>query len=212
MIKIRNAKEGDLEEVIRLENKIWEKEIRANKTKFKSRLDIFQKGFFLAFKDEELIGVSTSEIIDYNSSKCIKSWEEITSDGYINNHNPKGDTLYVVSIGAVSKSGGGSALISAQKDLAKKLNLKCLVLGSRIPGYDTYCKKNGEIKIEDYVSLKRIDKSYLDYELSFYNKNGLTLTKIIPNYMEDDKESRNYGVIMIWKNAKTKLKSLTNLL
>ena len=37
-----------------------------------------------------------------------------------------------------------------------------------------------------------------DPELRFYSRNGLVIKEIKPNYMEDDKESRNYGAIMIW--------------
>lgn len=199
-IKIRNAQEEDLDAIVELENTIWPEGTRASKEKFESRLKIFPKGFFLAYRNGGLIGVSTSETINYDSENLPISWEEITDNGYIRNHNPKGNALYVVSVGAISRSGGGSALIGSQKNLTKKLNLKFLVLGARIPGYDTYCRANGEIAIEDYVKLKREDGELLDPELRFYTRNDLKLRKIVPNYMEEDKESRNYGVIMVWEN------------
>ena len=197
MIKIRNAKKNDLDEIVMLEDRIWAEGIRADKRKFESRLKIFPEGFFLAFNNDKLIGFSTSEIINYDSNPL--SWEDITDNGYIKNHNKNGNTLYVVSIGAISRSGGGSALINAQKDLVKKLNLRNLVLGSRIPGYDEYSKKKGEINIKDYATSIRENGELLDPELRFYTRNGLTLLEIVPNYMEDDKESRNYGAIMILK-------------
>ena len=135
-----------------------------------------------------------------------KSWESITDNGYIKQtHNTNGNALYVVSVGAKSRSGGGSALLQAQKQLAEKLNLMFLVLGARIPGYDEYCKNNREIYIEEYTKLKRDDGYHLDPELRFYTRNGLELKKIMPNYMGDDAESRNYGAIMMWENPKSKL-------
>lgn len=203
-MNITNAKETDLDAITKLEEEIWPEGTRASKEKFESRLKIFPEGFFLAYKEEKLIGVSTSEKINYDPKNPPTSWESITDNGYIKNtHNPEGNSIYVVSIGAVSRSGGGSALIKAQKDLTQKLNLKYLILGARIPGYDYYCKQNGDIKIEDYVKLKREDGELLDPELRFYTRNGLKLTKIISNYMEDDKESRNYGAIMVWENPKS---------
>jgi len=199
-IKIKNAEEKDLDSVVELENAIWPEGIRASREKFESRLEIFPQGFFLAYKNRELIGVSTSEIITYDPDHPPTSWKEVTCDGYIREHNPQGNALYVVSVGAISRSGGGSALIKAQKNLTQKLNLRFLVLGARIPGYDSYCRRKGEIAIEDYVNLKRGDDQLLDGELRFYTRNGLKLGKIVLNYMEDDKESRNYGAIMVWEN------------
>lgn len=205
-IVIRNINERDLNDVVRLENAIWPEGTRATKDKFESRLRIFPQGFFLAYTNGELIGVSTSEIIKYDPLNPPKSWEGITDNGYIKKtHNNNGNALYVVSVGAKSRSGGGSALVQAQKELAERLNLRFLVLGARIPGYDEYCKNNKEIYIEEYTTLKRDDGHHLDPELRFYTRNGLELKKIMPNYMGDDAESRNYGAIMMWENSKSKL-------
>jgi len=197
MIKIRNATFKDLDAVMELENAIWSPGTRSPRNKFESRLSRFPEGFFLAYKQDKVIGVSTSQIITYNGGS-INSWEGVTDWGSISTHNPEGNALYVVSIGSISRSGGGSALIQAQKELVKKLNLDYLVLGSRIPGFDAYCNENGNISIEEYVTLKRENGELLDPELRFYTRNGLSLKEIRPNYMEDDKESRNYGAIMIW--------------
>ena len=202
-IIIRNAKEQNLNEIVELENEIWPEGTRATRDKFESRLKLFQQGFFLAYKNGNIIGASTSEKIDYNPLNLPKSWEQITDNGYIKaTHNPEGNAIYVVSIGAKSRSGGGSALVKAQKKLVEKLGLKYLVLGARIPGYNDYTIKKGEISIEEYVQLKRDDGEILDSELRFYTRNGLKLIKIAPNYMEDDNESKNYGAIMVWQNQK----------
>ena len=201
----RNAEKKDLNEIVQLENEIWPEGTRATRNKFESRLRIFPQGFFLAYKNNQLIGVSTAEIIEYDEKNPPKSWEFISDNGYITNtHNPKGNALYVVSIGAKSRSGGGSALLQEQKRLTEKLNLKFLVLGARIPGYDEYCRNGKEIKIEEYARLKRSDNELFDSELRFYTRNGLKLWKIMLNYMGDDKESRNYGAIMVWENPEYK--------
>lgn len=199
-VSVRNAEEKDIDSVISLENEIWPEGTRATREKFESRLNIFPRGFFLAYKSGKLIGVSTSEIIKYNSENPPESWEAITDNGFIKNtHNPQGNALYVVSIGARSRSGGGTALIQAQKKLMEELSLRFLVLGARIPGYGEYYK-NSEVPIEKYVELRRKNGQSLDPELRFYARNGLGLVKIVPNYMEDDRESRNYGAIMVWEN------------
>ena len=122
MIEVRKAREKDLDDVITLENKVWPPGTRSPREKFESRLRIFPEGFFLAYKEGSLIGVSTSQIIKYDGS-TIDSWEKITDFGWIRTHNPMGNALYVVSLGAISRSGGGSALINAQKKLATELGL-----------------------------------------------------------------------------------------
>lgn len=200
-IQTTEAKTQHLDKVVELESKIWPEGTRAPREKFESRLRVFPNGFFVAFKDDEMIGVSTSEIITYDPANPPASWEAITDNGRIRNtHNPDGDALYVVSVGGISRSGAGSALIKAQIELSQRLKLRCLILGARIPGYDSYCKEHGNTKIEDYAMLTREDGQLLDPELRFYTRNGLRLLKIIPNYMEDDRESRNYGAIMIFEN------------
>ena len=114
MIEVRRAREKDLDDVITLENKVWPPGTRSPREKFESRLRIFPEGFFLAYKEGSLIGVSTSQIIKYDGS-TIDSWEKITDFGWIRTHNPMGNALYVVSLGAISRSGGGSALIMHRK-------------------------------------------------------------------------------------------------
>ena len=202
---VRKMQKEELELVAELENKIWPEGTRASKEKFESRFNLFPQGFFVVYKGNEMIGVSTSEIIVYDPKNPPASWERITDDGWIKKtHNPAGNALYVISVGAISRSGGGSALVQAQKELAKQMNLEYLILGARIPGYDAYCKEHQEIPIHEYVQLIRKTSEgkteLLDSELRFYTRNGLTLRAIKPNYMEDDKESRNYGAIMVWDN------------
>lgn len=200
-IAIRRASVEDLSHIVDLENAIWPEGTRAPREKFEKRLAIFPEGFFLAFKEEKLIGASTAQIISYTKGEPIRSWEYITDNGFIEKtHNPQGNALYIVSLGALSRSGGGSALITEQKALARRLGLTTLVLGARIPGYDAYCKSIQEVSINEYVRRTREDGLLHDDELRFYTRNGLQLQTIVPNYMEDDAESRNYGAIMIWEN------------
>jgi len=192
MLKIRNIKRCEIEQVMRVENETWEEGTRASIDKFISRFDIFPIGIFGVYENNKLIGVSTSEII---KSLDISSWEQATDNGYIvASHDSNGKHLYVVSVG-VSKyyrgKGAGSLLINAQKKLIEQLNLESLVLGARVPGFS-----KSKLNIEEYVKI--------DSEIKFYEKNGLSVSEIKSNYMEDDKESKNYGVLMQYKIRKLK--------
>lgn len=195
-----------LDEVVKVEKEAWPEEIQASREKFESRAEIFPEGFLtISLPELGMVGVSTAEIISYDPQNPPLSWEEITDDGWIKNtHDLKGNALYLASVGASPKAVGqgvGSTLVKEQIALAQKLGLDYLVLGSRIPGYHQYHKQHPEATIEEYLSLKKNEEK-LDPEIRFYERNGLKLTKVVPNYMEDDPESENYGAIMVWQNQK----------
>lgn len=134
------------------------------------------------------------------------SWEEITDNGWIKkSHDPNGNTLYVVSIGVsplVSRRGLGTTLLEAQKKLTCELSLKYLVLGSRVPEFAAWHRQNphSATAIQQFLETKNQKKESLDSLIRFYERAGLKIIKIVSNYMGDDPESENYGVIMSWLN------------
>lgn len=194
--------------VAKLEKEVWPatESLQAPREKFELRAKIFPEGFLLISTPElGLAGVSTAEIINYDPEHPPISWEEITDNGWIKNtHDQKGNALYLVSVGAKSGFGVGTRLVQEQISLAKKLNLNYLVLGARIPGYHEYHKNNPSVSIEEYLALKNNFEPY-DPEIRFYSRCGLKVIRIVPNYMEDDPESENYGAIMVWTNQNTPL-------
>lgn len=202
----KSALSQALDEVVRIEKEAWPEEIQASREKFALRAEVFPEGFLtISLPELGMVGVSTAEIIDYNPQNPPLSWEEITDNGWIRNtHHPEGNALYLASVGASPRAAGqgvGSALVGEQIELARKLGLDYLVLGSRIPGYHQYHQQHPEVGIEEYLSLKKGEEK-LDPEIRFYERNGLELVKVVPNYMEDDPESENYGAVMVWENPK----------
>lgn len=194
-----------LQAVMSLEKETWPEEIQAPLEKFKSRAEVFPEGFLLiSLPKKGLVGVSTSEIIKYDPQDSPISWEEITDNGLIKStHNPDGNALYLVSVGASPKTSGmgvGTRLVKEQIELAKKLWLSYVVLGARIPAYAAYHKSHPDVLVDDYLKLKREDGQPLDPEIRFYTRCGLDVAKIVTNYMIEDPESENYGVVMVWKN------------
>lgn len=192
-----------LDQVISLEKEVWPEEIQAPREKFEARAEIFPEGFLMINDPSgEIVGVSTSEIIDYDPKSPPVSWENTTDNGWTRGtHNPKGNALYLVSVGARSGMGVGTRLVEEQITLAKKLNLSYLVLGSRIPGYHKYHIEHPRTTIKEYIDMKKDEKDPFDPEIRFYSRCGLKVVKVVPNYMEDDPESENYGTVMVWENS-----------
>ena len=191
-----------LDEVMAVERSAWPPELQATKEKFASRLNVFPEGFLIAKLNDKVQGVTTSQITTYDPS-IVKTWDEITNGGMIaETHNPLGNALYVVSVGVAKEAQGegvGGKIVEAQKELAKKLKLRYLYLGARIPGYNNYCKEHGELSIEKYLELKNDKGEVFDPEIRFYSKRGLEVKKIISEF-EPDVNSRNYGAVMVWEN------------
>lgn len=194
-----------LDGVMRVEESAWTLELQAPKGKFASRLNIFPEGFFVACVNGKIEGVTTSQITTYDPN-ASKTWDEITDKGMIaETHIREGNALYVVSVGVAEEAQGnhiGSRMVKAQKELASNLGLKYLYLGARIPGYDNYCKEHGETSVGDYLELKDNNGESVDPEIRFYNRCGLEVKKIIPEF-EPDIDSRNYGVVMVWENPRS---------
>lgn len=193
-----------MSEVLRVERETWPPEIQASQDQFQSRVTIFPQGFQLGFIDDKLWGVSTAEIIKFDPYNPCTSWEKITDNGCIRkSHTPKGNALYVISIGVsplVSRRGLGTALLEAQKKLTCELSLNYLVLGSRVPDFAAWHRQNPHSTIQQFLEAKNQKKESLDSLIRFYERAGLRIIKIVPHYMEEDPESENYGVIMSWLN------------
>ena len=67
------------------------------------------------------------------------TWEEITDNGYITNHNPNGDTLYIVDISVRPKYPKtwvlGKLMMQAMYHVVIENKLVRLLGGGRMPGY-----------------------------------------------------------------------------
>ena len=202
---IKQGSKKEIKEMLRVESESWPEEIQFKEEHFKSHLKIFPKGFFCAYVNGTMAGTCISSILNYDLNNPIPSWEEASADGFITNHNPNGNALYVVSLGVSKDFRGlkiGSRLIEKQKELTKELGLDFLVLGARIPFYHKYTS----IDVEEYIEKRNENGERFEPELRFYERAGLKLLKIMPNYMTswDDRESRNYGVILVWENPKAR--------
>ena len=198
-LEIKRVEFDEIDEVVKVEEEAWPLEIRAPREKFESRMKIFSEGFLAAYVNGKMAALSTSQIIRYPNPN-LTSWEGITDNGLIaKSHDANGNALYVVSLGVSSRFQGkglGSKLVEAQKKLAKRLELGFLVLGARVPGYH----RHPHLPLERYIELKRDDGETLDPEIRFYERCGLKIVQVVPNYMEDDPESLNYGAVMVWED------------
>src|SRR5208283_2121570 len=102
-------------------------------------LSLFPEGQLVAVDENgRVVGSSSSLIIDWDDYADSAKWSLITGDGTFETHNPLGKTLYCADIGVdplVRRRGVGTLLYEARKNIVRKLGLKRLLAGGRLPGY-----------------------------------------------------------------------------
>jgi predicted amidohydrolase len=87
-------------------------------------------------------------------------------------------------------------LYDARKDLCRERNLKRIMIGGRIPGYQEY---QGRMSAREYVE-KVQSKQIYDAVLTTQLSNGFTLKRLIRSYLEPDVESDGWATLMEWVN------------
>ncbi|MGK9368629.1 GNAT family N-acetyltransferase [Melioribacter sp. Ez-97] len=198
-IIIRNLRLEDYDNLVELEKKSFPGMKPWTKEQIESQLRIFPEGQIVIEYKKKLIASSSSLIIDMDIYDEEHSWFDISSKGYITNHNPQGDTLYGIEIMVDPAYRGmklARRLYEARKELARQKNLKRIVIGGRVPGYNDFKDK---ISIEEYVD--RVSRKVIyDPVLTTQLSNGFVLKRLIPEYLNTDKESAGYATLLEWTN------------
>lgn len=201
-IVIRNYGVNDFEQLIDIQKESFPppfpEELWWNKDQLNNHVTIFPEGALCVEVEGEIVGSMTSLIVDFNPNEPKHTWEEMTDNGYIRNHNEKGNTLYVVDICVKPKYRQfdlGRHLMYSMYELVIHKNLDRLLGGGRMPGYFRY---HEQLSAEQYVE-KVINNEIKDPVISFLLRCGRLPIAVVDNYLEDE-ESCNYGVLMEWKN------------
>lgn len=197
---IRNIEEKDIDKIIDLQKDCFPGMEPWKREHLISHLEHFPEGQFCAEFEGEIIGSCSSLLINFDEYDDRHTWQDITDDGYITNHNPDGLNMYGIEVMVHPKYRRmkiGHRLYEARKDLARRLNLKSIIIGGRIPNYHKYAE---EMTAREYVEQVTRHQIY-DPVLSFQLMNGFTLMRINPNYLPDDTASIKYATLMEWNNV-----------
>src|SRR5690606_33510603 len=90
----------------------------------------------------------------------------------------------------------GRRLYDARKELCRNLNLRAIVAGGRIPGYQKYA---AEMSPQAYIELVKRGELY-DPILSFQLNNDFHVRRVIRGDWPQDQESRAYATLLRWHN------------
>ncbi len=161
--------------------------------------NLFPAGQVAIRVNGEFAGCALSIVVDYSKFDSKHSYREITGDFRFTTHDPEGDYLYGIDIFIRPKFRGlrlGRRLYDYRKELCERENLKGIIFGGRIPNYHKYAKELSPKEYIQKVRVKEIHDPVLDFQLS----NDFHPAKVITGYLEGDKESNEYAVLLEWNN------------
>lgn len=199
---IRNYTLVDVEGLIDIQRESFPppfpEELWWKKEQIEEHIRRFPEGALCAEVDGKLVGSMTALRTDDAAAHESYSWEKATDNGYIRNHDPNGNTLYVVDLCVIPiyrKAGIGKWLMQTMYEVVVHLRLKRLLGGSRIPGYHRY---QDQATASQYVD-RVISGEWSDPVLSFLLRCGRLPVGVVANYLEDE-QSCNYAALMEWRN------------
>lgn len=146
----------------------------------------------------KVVAAAFSLIVDYEAFDDNHTYKDILGKR-LNNHDPEGDYLYGIEVMVHPDYQGmrlGRRLYDARKELCESLNLKGILIGARIPGYDDHHQDMGP---REYIERVR-NKELHDPVLSFQLSNDFHIKRLIRDYMPTDTESRGNAVLLEWSN------------
>lgn len=208
---VRQTQRVDIPQIIELSARVYGSPAWSA-DQLHSHLSIFPQGQLVATttplprsgapraeREDRIIGMAASLIVDWEDYTFNTSWRTFTNDGWFTNHDPHGRTLYGAEVMVDPESQGrgvGKKLYSARRELCRSLGLARIRAGARLPGYRGYADR---MSAEDYV-LKVIRGELGDPTLSFQLKRGFRVIAVVPGYLPGDVESGGYAAVIEWVN------------
>jgi len=199
---VRNYRKEDFRELIVIQQECFPppfpSDLWWNEEQLANHVERYQEGAMCVEIDGEIVGSITGLLVDFNPEKPVHTWEGITDNGYIRNHNPEGKTLYIVDISvkpAFRKLDLGKLLMRSMYERVVHDGLDRVLGGGRMPGYHRFAN---QMTPKEYVE-RVIVGELKDPVISFLLRCGRTPVCLVPNYLEDE-ESHNNALLMEWKN------------
>ncbi|WP_152393606.1 GNAT family N-acetyltransferase [Paenibacillus guangzhouensis] len=201
-VTIRNYRVSDIPEMIDIQRECFPppfpSELLWNEEQLQSHIERFPEGALCAEADGRLIGSMTGLITQFDPDHPQHRWEDVTDHGYIRNHQPDGNSLYVVDISVrpdYRKYGIGKWLMQSMYETVVQLRLERLLGGGRMPGYHRFADRMTPEAYADAVMKGELR----DPVITFLLRCGRTPVVVARDYLEDE-ESCNHALLMEWKN------------
>lgn len=197
-ITVRELQIEDYPTVCELQRKCFPDIEPWTEREFSLQLRRFQEGQIGVEFDGLLIASSTSMIITGEEWVEPHTFDEVSNQGTIRNHEEDGDTLYGLDIVVDPEHRGqriARRIYARRKQLIRHRNLRGFFIAGRIPGFH----EHPELSAEEYVQ-RVVIKELVDSTLTSQMANGFVIRKILKDYLPEDIESGGHAVLMEWRN------------
>jgi ribosomal protein S18 acetylase RimI-like enzyme len=201
---IRNYNEGDFSGLIDVQALSFPppfpSELWWNKEQLSEHVSRFPDGALCVEMEGRIVGSMTALRRTFREGDR-HDWASVTDEGYIRNHEPDGNTLYVVDIcvaPAYRRFGLGKWLMQAMYETVVYLGCDRLLGGGRMPGYH---KAASSLTPEEYVNRVKTGER-TDPVLTFLLRCGRMPVGVVRDYLEDE-QSGNNAALMEWRNPFT---------
>ncbi|MBY9066465.1 carbon-nitrogen hydrolase family protein [Hyphomonas sp. WL0036] len=197
---IRNAKPRDIPAILPLYEKVYGVAYGYTADQIAGQINKFPDGQFVAEFEGQIVGHCVTFMINSSTALAPHTWNEITGGGFAARHDPEGDMLYGMDVIVDSEFRRlriGQRFYKVRQDLCQWLELKGILFGGRIPGYQRHQREYPNPA--DYVEAVKSSK-LRDPVLSFQLRQGFELVGILRNYMPEDFESCGHATQMFWRN------------
>lgn len=159
----------------------------------------FEEGQVVIKINGQLAGCALSIIVDYKKYKTNHTYKKVTGNYTFSTHTNDGDMLYGIDVFIKPEFRElrlGRRLYDYRKELCERLNLKGIAIGGRIPNYHKFAEEMTPKEYLQKVKRKEIHDPVLNFQLS----NDFHASKILKGYLEGDKASNEYAVLLEWDN------------
>ena len=166
---------------------------------FEGHRNAFPEGQLVAVSDGEVVGAASSLVVQWDDYALEHDWKSVTGDGFFTTHDTAGRTLYSAELVMdLSRRGSGiaRALYQAQRKLCRKLNLRRIIGGARLPGYGAVAAEMTPELYAQRVIWGDIEDAHLRFPMS----QGFQFCGIIRDYLPEDHESVGHAALLVWLN------------
>ncbi|MHB1145976.1 MAG: bifunctional GNAT family N-acetyltransferase/carbon-nitrogen hydrolase family protein [Lutibacter sp.] len=189
----QELKKAMIESYIGMPDAYW------SERQMESLISRFPEGQVVIKVNNQIAGCALSIMLDYSKVEKVHTYRQITGNYTFSTHNPDGDMLYGIDVFIKPEFRGlrlGRRLYDYRKELCERLNLRGMAFGGRIPNYHLYADKFTPKQYIDKVRKKEIHDPVFNFQIS----NDFHPAKILKNYLEGDKASNDYAVLLEWDN------------
>lgn len=198
-VLIRNLAATDIVAAADLQRRVYKTIPAFRPEQFASLLERFPEGQFVAETDGKLVGMAISLVILWDDYSLHHTWESVTHHGTFDTHDMHGRTLYGAEVCVDPDTRGqgvGHHLYEARRTLCRKMNLKRIIAGGRLPGYREYAT---HMSPEEYAK-RVIWGEFYDPVLRFQLGEGFDYCGILHGYLPTDPDSIGNAALIVWLN------------